>query len=1328
MLPSTNGEQPRKEVIIKKKKNNNQVQPEAIAPMPTRELNEPMFREEQEEEEEEKQEEEKEEEFQEVFLPPSQKNKDNVILNDVLANVPINTNEYKRKKEIIENDIANEMEEYDFLYPHLDDPEFSYKIAKHKEFYENRYDGEIHNVQEYANKLCNASFELMPHQIFVKNFMSFQTPYNSLFLYHGLGTGKTCSAIGITEEMRAYMKQVGIKKRILIVASPNVQNNFKMQLFDERKLKETNGVWNLQSCLGNALLKEINPTSLKNVPKEKIISQVQSIINNNYLFMGYIELGNYIRKKIGISEKSGFDEKERKRIEIDSIRREFNNRLIVIDEVHNLKVNQDSEDSKTGQLLMRIAKYSDNMRMVLLSATPMYNSVEEIIWITNMMNLNDKRSTIANKEVFDSNGNFKEEKRNDKGIVIQEGGYDLLKRKLTGYFSYVRGENPYTFPYRIYPSLFAPNNTFSEPNTALGSLGNAGQALLGNYIRNYDLPTKQMNGKDITNPLEHTPLYVNEIDIYQETIYQLILKKTQEEIEMKKINFDDLDKFGFLMLQNPLEALTMVYPNEKLDMIVENPTMDMEEEILNILEQQIGKRGLYNVMDFVDDTRKAIPMKYNYSYKPDILKKYGPIFREDILPKYSSKISNIIKKVKESEGIVMIYTQYIDGGALPVALALEEIGFARFGTSSNNRSLFEKPRADPLDSKTMKPRKELKDKTKFKQAKYVMITGDKSFSPQNNKDFKEIIRPENKNGQNIKVVIISRAGSEGLDFKNIRQIHIVDPWYNMNRIEQIIGRGVRNLSHCMLPFEKRNVEIYMHASYLKKTPEYEAADLYVYRLAKNKGLKIGQVTRLLKEISVDCIVHIGQTNFSLDKIASLAENTNIQLELSSSRNKIQYQIGDKPFSSLCDYMDNCAYKCLSRDVKSIPENEILQTNYSTYFVNANDVRISQRITDLFRDQKEGQHFYSFEDIVRYVNVIKQYPVSQIYAALTKFVNNKNEYVNDKYGRRGNIVNKGMVYAFQPIEINDESITIFERKVPIDYKHPSVAFEQRKGFTEKKVNNENEIITSKNYVELLQDIVQNLDDASTKHRITSSDKNWYRHASRITNQLQMLHNIGFDEIRKYIIHHNIDFLMPAEKKVLLEHFYAKVLDVDNLNEIEKTMKSYLDEKMITYRNKTGFLIYEDDKIQIYMQDLENGSWKLAEPEDKYHFEQSGLIKEVLAEDANKYNEIIGFINIFRNNKEMVYRVKDLSQMQNNIGTRISGQTPGKAVLIRYLNSVLGQDVYSLERSKEIMQLGLCVIIEIILRDYNEKAKDEKVWFLNPEKASYNNISKYRVSKK
>ena len=69
---------------------------------------------------------------------------------------------------------------------------------------------------------------------------------------------------------------------------------------------------------------------------------------------------------------------------------------------------------------------------------------------------------------------------------------------------------------------------------------------------------------------------------------------------------------------------------------------------------------------------------------------------------------------------------------------------------------------------------------------------------------------DNINGEKVKVVIISKAGSEGLDFKNIRQVHILEPWYNLNRIEQIIGRAVRFCSHIKLPFEKRNTEIYIY--------------------------------------------------------------------------------------------------------------------------------------------------------------------------------------------------------------------------------------------------------------------------------------------------------------------------------------------------------------------------------------------------------------------------------------------------------------------------------------------------------------------------------------
>ena len=102
-------------------------------------------------------------------------------------------------------------------------------------------------------------------------------------------------------------------------------------------------------------------------------------------------------------------------------------------------------------------------------------------------------------------------------------------------------------------------------------------------------------------------------------------------------------------------------------------------------------------------------------------------------------------------------------------------------------------------------------------AKYIMITGDKKLSPNNKEELKAATDPNNLNGEKVKVIIISKAGSEGLDFKNIRQVHILEPWYNLNRADQTIGRGVRKKSHCQLPFNQRTVEVYLHASDLQES-------------------------------------------------------------------------------------------------------------------------------------------------------------------------------------------------------------------------------------------------------------------------------------------------------------------------------------------------------------------------------------------------------------------------------------------------------------------------------------------------------------------------------
>ena len=168
---------------------------------------------------------------------------------------------------------------YPYLYPEINDPEFNKKIAEKMEFNDTQYDGRIHNVTEEAERLSRAEFELLPHQQFVKNFLSFQTPYNSLLLYHGLGSGKTCSAIGIAEEMRQYITQIGSSQKIIVVASPNVQENFKLQLFNESALELVDGLWNIKSCTGNKLLREINPMNMKGLSKEKIISQINKLIN-----------------------------------------------------------------------------------------------------------------------------------------------------------------------------------------------------------------------------------------------------------------------------------------------------------------------------------------------------------------------------------------------------------------------------------------------------------------------------------------------------------------------------------------------------------------------------------------------------------------------------------------------------------------------------------------------------------------------------------------------------------------------------------------------------------------------------------------------------------------------------------------------------------------------------------------------------------------------------------------------------------------------------------------------------------------------------------------
>mgnify|MGYP001169715341 FL=1 len=337
------------------------------------------------------------------------------------------------------------------LYPSYDDPLFNLKIHAKKEFNDFQYNINItSDIDSEFDKICNSDFELTNHQLFVKNFLSSNTTYNNLLLYHGLCSGKTCSAINMSDEVRKGFKQIGYKKRIIIVASPNVQDNFKLQLFDPSKLDNINNTWSMpNSCIGNTIINELFPSNKSDtITKDTIINSVNRFINSTYLFMGYIEFANYIKKLI---QKQNLDTLNN----TNYLKNEFNNRLIIIDEIHNMKNTDDKLSTyvaKQFKLLVERVKY---LKLIFLTATPMFNNHKEIIWMLNLMHINDNRPEIKENTIFNDNGDFKVDSTTGEEIGIEK--FIEISR---GYISYVRGENPYSFPYRIFPHLHTPNLSY----------------------------------------------------------------------------------------------------------------------------------------------------------------------------------------------------------------------------------------------------------------------------------------------------------------------------------------------------------------------------------------------------------------------------------------------------------------------------------------------------------------------------------------------------------------------------------------------------------------------------------------------------------------------------------------------------------------------------------------------------------------------------------------------------------------------------------------------------------------------------------------------------
>lgn len=191
---------------------------------------------------------------------------------------------------------------------------------------------------------------------------------------------------------------------------------------------------------------------------------------------------------------------------------------------------------------------------------------------------------------------------------------------------------------------------------------------------------------------------------------------------------------------------------------------------------------------------------------------------EKTINKYSTKLYSLLKNIKTKDGVHFIFSNYLETGTNIVKNMLIENGFKQHSKriQSNFPVFFD-------FSKPLTPNKK----------QYIL-------NILNSKD--------NRDGDIIKIIIGSPVISEGITFKSIRNIHILEPYWNLSRIEQVIGRGARYLSHTYLSKSKNKVNIHLYCSLLK---DNTGIDFSKYILSYTKQDSINKIHNWLKNISVN---------------------------------------------------------------------------------------------------------------------------------------------------------------------------------------------------------------------------------------------------------------------------------------------------------------------------------------------------------------------------------------------------------------------------------------------------------------------------------------------
>jgi len=280
-------------------------------------------------------------------------------------------------------------------YPDISDKNFQSKI---KEIFR---EYKIKNKKTSMKDFCYPKkFTFQLPQLFVAEYLNPKTPYKGILLYHRIGAGKTCAGIQIAEKWKEH-------KKIILVAPASIVGNFYKELISE--------------CTGNIYISkdernDLQSFTIGSTKYNDLITTIKSRIHKYYELYSYHKFVDlYNSKKINLK-----------------------NKLLIVDEVHNI-VSEGGTFYNTFKEAVNNAP--DSFRIVIMSATPIFDKPSEFGLTLNLLKPKDKLP-----ETDEFNKMFLDREITEDGIIYKLRNEDKLSKLIQGYISFYEGAPAFVFP------------------------------------------------------------------------------------------------------------------------------------------------------------------------------------------------------------------------------------------------------------------------------------------------------------------------------------------------------------------------------------------------------------------------------------------------------------------------------------------------------------------------------------------------------------------------------------------------------------------------------------------------------------------------------------------------------------------------------------------------------------------------------------------------------------------------------------------------------------------------------------------------------------------